>query len=167
MVASPHDAPSALAAPSSISSSSCCVSILASSGGQRLKRKPICRGLRNQIEYHEIAFVPLHPTPDQTFFGFKGRFWPIKRPLFQGARLQGTGSGIAVCMVASSIPTVPLPAPPMRRHANLPKDRFRFACGRSALGAPMARQRRKPPLPVNSTNSGRAKIGSCRGRRRN
>ena len=37
----------------------------------------------------------------QTSFGLRGRFWPIKRPLFQGARLQGTGNGIAVCMVAS------------------------------------------------------------------
>jgi hypothetical protein len=44
------------------------------------------------------------------------------------------------------IPTVPLPARPMRRHANLPNDRFRRACGRSALGAPMARQRRFRPF---------------------
>ena len=45
--------------------------------------------------------------------------------------------------IGTTIPTVPLPAPPMRRHANLPNDRFRRACGRSALGAPMARQRRR------------------------
>ena len=68
----------------------------------------------------------------QTSLGFSRRFWPIKRPLFQGAHLVGTGNGIAVRMVASSIPTVPLPAPPVRRHANLLNDRFRRAFGRSA-----------------------------------
>ena len=102
-----------------------------------------------EVEQGKISFPTLQLSRTrmaQTSFGLRGRFWPIKRPLFQGARLQGTGSGIAVCMVASSIPTLPLPARPMRRHANLLNDRFRRACGRSALGAPMATQRRKRPF---------------------
>src|SRR5215831_1492482 len=81
-----------------------------------------------------------------TAFGLRGRFWPINRSLFQGARLGGTGNVIAVRTVASSIPTVPLPALPRRRHSNLSNERCRRASGRSAFGAAMARQRRSPPV---------------------
>jgi hypothetical protein len=96
-----------------------------------------------EVEQSEISFPALQLKPNANGPDIFRPFCPIKRPLFQGARLQETGSGIAVCMVvASSIPTVPLPAPPMRRHANLPNHRCRWACGRSALDAPMARERR-------------------------
>ena len=36
----------------------------------------------------------------QTSLGFSGRFWPISRPLFQGARRQGE-TGFPVVMVVS------------------------------------------------------------------
>src|SRR5215469_2070681 len=46
---------------------------------------------------------------DQTSFGLSGRFWPIRRPLFQGV-FGRADNGIAVGMIASLIPTAPLPA---------------------------------------------------------
>ena len=36
----------------------------------------------------------------QTSFGFSGRFWPIKRPLFQGSCCRGE-TGFSVLMVVS------------------------------------------------------------------
>ena len=48
-------------------------------------------------------------------FGFKGRFWPIRRPLFQGARRRGGESELTPVMVAS-IEADPLhPAPGRNR----------------------------------------------------
>src|ERR1700730_2735411 len=102
-----------------------------------------------EVEQVKISFpdLQLEPNPNgPDIFRLERALLAGQTALVPGTRLQETGSGIAVCMVASSIPTVPLPAPPMRRHANLPKDRFRRACGRSTLGAPMSRQRRNRPF---------------------
>jgi hypothetical protein len=40
-----------------------------------------------QIQHRKIALaaLKLHTRTVQTSFGFNGRFWPIKRPLFQGS----------------------------------------------------------------------------------
>jgi hypothetical protein len=48
----------------------------------------------------------LEPDPDcpDLLFGLSGRFWPIRRPLFQGTFAKPTRVGIVVCMIASSIP---------------------------------------------------------------
>jgi hypothetical protein len=95
-----------------------------------------------EVEQSEISFPALQLKPNamaQTSFGLRGRFCPIKRPLFQETHLQETGIGIAVCIVASSIPTVPLPALPMRRQVSMG---MRPPIG---LRAPMARRRRNRP----------------------
>src|SRR5207248_10669159 len=107
-----------------------------------------------EVEQAEISFSALRLKPNPNgpdIFRLERAFLADKRPLFQGAGLQGTGNGTAVCMVASSIPTVPLPAPPMRRHASLPNDRLRRGCGPSALCAPMARWRRKQTCSTDKT----------------
>lgn len=43
----------------------------------------------------------------QTSFGLSGRFWPVRRSLFQGVLAKPTRDGIAVRMAASSTPTAP------------------------------------------------------------
>jgi hypothetical protein len=66
-----------------------------------------------KVEQGEISLptLQLKPNPNgPDIFRLERRFWPIKRLLFQGAGLQGTGNGVAVCMVASSIPTAHPPS---------------------------------------------------------
>src|SRR6516164_8652544 len=100
---------------------------------------------QGKISFPDLQLKPNPNGPD--IFRLERALLADQAALVPGSLLARNGQWeIAVCIVGSSIPTVPLPAPPRRRHANLPKDRFRRACGRSALGAPMARQRRNPPF---------------------
>jgi len=63
------------------------------------------------------------PTSDAAAmsFGFSGRFWPISRPLFQGARRQ-RGKGFSVVIVVSDVGPVHLSAgSPSTGCDNLPR----------------------------------------------
>src|ERR1700730_16339458 len=82
----------------------------------------------------------------QTSFGFSGRFWPISRPLLQGARRQGE-MGFSVVIVVSDAGPVHLSAGSPStgcdnlpgKHAVAPKtviSRGRSHFARFAVGPP-------------------------------
>jgi len=58
-----------------------------------MARLNIARSRRRPSSWRRTRMV-------QTSFGFSGRFWPISRPLFQGARWR-EGVGVSVVMVVS------------------------------------------------------------------
>jgi hypothetical protein len=81
-----------------------------------------------------------------------GRFWPVSRPLFHGACREGGDEGIAVCMVASLIPTAPLPARADGAACqSIRMPAFGSASGRSARVLVWRRRRFQtfPPSPRN------------------
>ena len=71
----------------------------------------------------------------QTSFGFSGRFWPIRRPLFHGSR-RGAGTEMSVAMVVS------IEADPCHPSATSPST------GRHSLPE-RARSRRRQPFVVS------------------
>ena len=67
----------------------------------------------------------------QTSFGFRGRFCPVRRPLFQGT----------FCMIASIEPTAPPQLPPISGRGNLSERRVRASLPTFNPGMPAYRTR--------------------------
>ena len=79
------------------------ISLTRSIGGAQLQGGNDIAGIRlPELTVPLATYTGSRTRIAQTSFGFSGRFWPMRRPLFQGERCEETSAASMPSMVVSS-----------------------------------------------------------------